>query len=139
MKGYTEPEKLKCWWPTMLVMHTRARYKTLQMGPHWTTTYFLEVAKPAGMCSTLRIHSQCECCTLSGVCRMPKFFFFQMAHDKVFGIRCKKRKRQRSDLQTSSLRATHHALSSSPVLHMVARHCICIIGDYCKTTNMNEI
>src|SRR5258708_39296719 len=88
MKGYTEPEKLKCWWPTMLVMHTRARYKTLQMGPHWTTTYFLEVAKPAGMCSTLRIHSQCECCTSAEFAGCHQIFFFQMAHDKVFGIRC---------------------------------------------------
>ncbi len=27
---------------------------------------------------------------LSGVCRMPpNYYFFQMAHDKVFGIRCK--------------------------------------------------
>src|SRR5258707_14879314 len=77
MKGYTEPEKLKCWWPMMLVMHTRARYKTLQMGPHWTTTYFLEVAKPAGMCSTLRIHSQCECCTSAEFAGCHQIFFFK--------------------------------------------------------------
>src|SRR5258707_15342156 len=88
MKGYTEPEKLKCWWLTMLVMHTRARYKTLQMGPHWTTIYFIEVAKPAGMCSTLRIHSQCECCTSAEFAGCHQIFFFQMAHDKVFRICC---------------------------------------------------
>ena len=54
MKGYTEPEKLKCWWPTMPVMHAHAPSTTLQVGPHWTTIYFIEVAKATGMCSTLR-------------------------------------------------------------------------------------
>src|SRR5258708_434009 len=77
MKGYTEPKKLKCWWPTMPVMHAYARYTTLQMGPHWAVTYFIEVAKAADMCSTLRIHDQYECCTSTEFAGChPIFFFF---------------------------------------------------------------
>ena len=89
MKGYTESEKLKHWWPTMLVVHACAHSNTMQVGPHWAATYFFEVAKAADMCSTLRIHDQCECCTSTEFAGChPNNFFFKMAHDKVFGIRC---------------------------------------------------
>ncbi len=50
MKGYTEPEKLKCWWPTIPVMYACAHSTTLQVGPHWAATYFFEVAKAADVC-----------------------------------------------------------------------------------------
>jgi hypothetical protein len=63
MNGYAELEKLKHWWPTMPVMHACAHSTTLQVGPHLAATYFVEVAKAADMCSTLRIHNQCEYCT----------------------------------------------------------------------------
>ena len=50
MKGYTQPEKLKCWWPTIPVMYACAHSTTLQVGPHWAATYFFEVAKAADVC-----------------------------------------------------------------------------------------
>ncbi len=54
MKGYTESEELKHWWPTMPVTHACARSSTPHVGPHWDTTHFLEVAKATDACSTLR-------------------------------------------------------------------------------------
>jgi len=59
------------------------------VGPHWAITYFLEVAKAADMCNTVRIHNQCKCCTSAEFAGCPNFFSYKMAHDKVFGIRCK--------------------------------------------------
>src|SRR5258707_14053983 len=67
-------------------MHACAHSTTLQVGPHWAATYFFEVAKAADVCSTLRIHNQCECCTSAEFAGChPKFFLQHMA----FGIRCK--------------------------------------------------
>jgi hypothetical protein len=90
MKGYTEPEKLKHWWPTMPVMHTCAHSTTLQVGSHLTVTYLLEVAKAADTCSTLRIHNQCEAAPQQSLLDAIQFFFFKMAHDKVFRTHCNK-------------------------------------------------
>src|SRR5712692_3980332 len=83
MKGYTKPEKLKRWWPTMPVMHARAHSITLQVGPHLAGTYFFKVAKAADMCSILRIHNQCECCNSAEFADPTQTFFYKMAHDKA--------------------------------------------------------
>jgi hypothetical protein len=75
----------------MSIMHACAHTTTLQVGPHWAATYSFEVSKATDVCSTLRMHNQCECCTSTEFARChPIFFFFhKMAHDMVFGIRCK--------------------------------------------------
>jgi hypothetical protein len=73
----------------MPVMHACAHSTTLQVGLHLAATFFFEVVKAADMCSTLRIHNQCKCCTSAEFARCHPNFFFKMAHDKVFGIRCK--------------------------------------------------
>jgi hypothetical protein len=73
----------------MPVMHACAHSTTLhQVGPHLAATYFFEVAKAADVCSTLRIHNQCECCTSAEFARCHPIFFYKMAHDKVFGTHC---------------------------------------------------
>jgi hypothetical protein len=54
----------------------------------WAATYFFEVAKAADMCSTLRIHNQCNATPQWSLPDATQFFFFKMAHDKVFGTRC---------------------------------------------------
>src|SRR5258708_33356210 len=86
MKGYTEPEKLKRWWPTMPVMHACTHFTTLQVGLSWATTHFLEVSKAADMCITLRIHNQCKCCCIDSIAAPqwslpmpPKFIIIQDA------------------------------------------------------------
>jgi hypothetical protein len=73
----------------MPVMHACAHSITLQVGPHLAVTYSFEVAKAADTCSTLRIHNQCEAAPQRSLPDAIQIFFFKMAHDKVFGTRCK--------------------------------------------------
>jgi hypothetical protein len=72
----------------MPVMHACAHSTTLRVGFRWAATYFCEAAKAADMCSTLRIHNQCECCPSAEFAGCHPFFFLQMAHNKVFGTCC---------------------------------------------------
>jgi hypothetical protein len=60
----------------MPAMHACAHSTTLQVGPHLAATYSLEAAKAADVCSTLRIHNQCECRTSAST-------QYKMAHVKV--------------------------------------------------------
>jgi hypothetical protein len=72
----------------MPVMHTCTHSTTLQVGPHLATTYFFKVAKATDTCSTLRIHNQCEAAPQWSLLEAIQFFFFKMAHNKVFGTHC---------------------------------------------------
>ncbi len=64
----------------MPAMHACAHPTTLQVGPHLATTCLSEVAKAADVCSTLKIHSQYECCTSAEFagCHPIFFFFYKM-------------------------------------------------------------